>query len=194
VYLPLAYSHGVHSLAGPATSAELNALAREALMNAIELLKHQHREVEELFSEYQSTQDFRLERKSAFFARIADALAAHTTLEEKIFYPGVKAARTEEVLMTSLEEHLAVKRLIAGMLEIPPTDQTFDAKLKVLEEQVIHHVESEEQELFPAVKKMVGEHHLYELGQRMEQLYEEIRDQEPRSNLASETDVARRLA
>ena len=87
MYLPLAYSHGVHSLAGPATSAELNALAGEALMNAIELLKHQHREVEELFSEYRSTQDFRLDRNSAFFARIADALAAHTTWRKKSSIP-----------------------------------------------------------------------------------------------------------
>lgn len=158
-------------------------------MNAIDLLKEQHRQVEKLFKQYHSLEKAPAGQKSKVFGEIADALAAHATVEEKIFYPGVKAAQTEEVLRASLEEHLAVKRLIADMLDLRPTDQTFDAKMKVLEEQVTRHVEEEEKELFPKVR-MMTEQHLDELGQRMEELFEELKEGEPRSNVPGETDVA----
>ncbi len=155
-------------------------------MNAIDLLKEQHRHVEKLLKHYQSLEKAPAGQKSKVFGEIADALAVHATIEEKIFYPGVKVAQTEEILRESLEEHLAVKRLIADMLDLRPTDQTFDVKLKVLEGQVTHHVEKEEKELFPKVKKMMTEQHLKELGQRMEELFDELKQGEPRSNVPSE--------
>ena len=120
-------------------------------MNAIDLLKSQHREVEKLFAELEKAKDSR--QKQKLFGELADSLAGHATIEEHQFYPAVRAKRTEDILLESLEEHLGIKRVLADLLKIDANDKTFDAKLKVLKEQVEHHVGEEEKELFPKVKK-----------------------------------------
>jgi hemerythrin superfamily protein len=159
-------------------------------MNALDLLKTQHREVEHLFEEYEKLGEKDVEMKETLFVEIADALAAHASIEERFFYPSVKAEDTEELLHESLEEHLGAKRLIADLLELQGGDDAFDAKMKVLKEQVEHHVEEEEGELFPKVKKMMEEDSLESLGAIMEQEYEEMRKGEPRNQVPSETDEA----
>ena len=85
---------------------------------------------------------------------IADALAVHATIEERHFYPAVKEKRTEEILFESVEEHLEIKRAIADLLALEAIDETFEAKVKVLQEDVEHHVEEEENQLFPKVERM----------------------------------------
>src|SRR3982751_5212110 len=80
---------------------------KDAPMNAIELLESQHREVEDLFEEIEETDD--LEAKADLFEQLADKLAIHATIEEHHFYPAVKEKRTEDILLESLQEHLAVK-------------------------------------------------------------------------------------
>ena len=111
-------------------------------MNAVKMLKQQHREVEKLFKQLEAAKSAGPRRK--IFNEIADALAVHATIEERHFYPGVKKQQTEEILLESVEEHLEIKRVIADLLEMDSDDDVFEAKVKVLQEDVEHHVEEEE--------------------------------------------------
>ena len=157
-------------------------------MNAIELLKTQHEEAKSLFRKFEKAEE---EEKQELFEQIADALAVHAAIEEKHFYPATKNARTEELLQEAVEEHLGVKRLIADLLEMTPDDAQFDAKVTVLKEQVEHHIEEEEGELFPKVKKMFKEEELEDLGTLMEDTAEELKASgAPRDAVPAETGSA----
>ena len=157
-------------------------------MNAIDLLKQQHREVEKLFKKIEKAGP---DEKEKLFDGLADALAVHAAIEEQHFYPATKDARTEELLEEAVEEHLSVKRIIADLLEMEPDDAQFDAKIKVLQEQVEHHVEEEEEQLFPEVQKLHSKDELEDLGMLMEQTAEELKEQgAPRMEVPKETGAA----
>jgi hemerythrin superfamily protein len=156
-------------------------------MNAIKFLMEQHREVEQLFEKLeQGGPD-----KQQSFDELADALAVHTAIEEKLFYPATKSARTEDLLLEAVEEHLGAKRLLADMLDADVDDPAFDAKVKVLKEQVEHHVKEEEVELFPKVSELFAEAKLEQLGTRLAELADEVREgvSEPRELVPEETDA-----
>jgi len=154
-------------------------------MNAIDLLKSQHREVSKLFSKIEKAS---ASDKGELFEEIADKLAVHAAIEEHHFYPAVKAKRTEDILLESLEEHLGIKRVIADLMEVNAEDETFDAKIKVLKEQVEHHVEEEESDLFPKVKRLFDKEQLEALGQEMSAEQAELEAEgEPRRSVPSET-------
>jgi len=162
-------------------------------MGAIEMLKKQHREVEKLFAKFDALGDAAAKSKQRVFNEIADALAMHATIEEKHFYPAVKAKRTEDILLEALEEHLSVKRIIADLLKLEPGDDTFDAKVKVLKEQVEHHVEEEETDLFPKVKKLLTAAELATLQTQMEATWHVLERGQPRNAVPRETEAAPRL-
>ena len=136
-------------------------------MNAIELLDTQHDDVDKLLGKAEQASG---QAKRKLFEEIADMLAIHSTLEEKIFYPTVKARSTEDILHESLEEHLSVKRIITDLLAYSTNDDVFDAKLKLLGEQVRHHVNEERTELFPKVKRLFDRDQLEAIGQEMTDL------------------------
>jgi hemerythrin-like domain-containing protein len=143
-------------------------------VNAIDLLEQQHREVEEMFEEFEGASDGAKKTKERLCREISDALAMHAEIEEKLFYPESKQENTEEILRESVEEHLSMKRILADLLESGPSDEQFDAKMSVLKEQVEHHVEEEEKELFPKVRKDLSKDELEDLGERMQTMAEEI--------------------
>ena len=157
-------------------------------MNAIELLKRQHEETDRLFREYARLSPGAHAHKRRLFARIADELAAHAQIEEMYFYPAANSAETEELLLESAEEHLAVKRIVADLLDLPVTDETFDPKMKVLHDLIRHHVQEEEEQLLPRVARAVDAEALEDLGVQMEAEYERLRQGEPRTNIPAETD------
>ena len=157
-------------------------------MNAIDLLKKQHVEARKLFKEIEKAGP---EEKEQLFDDLADALAVHAAIEEQHFYPATKDARTEELLQEAVEEHLSAKRIIADLLEMEPDDPQFDAKIKVLQEQIEHHVEEEETELFPKVQKLHSKEEMEDLGVLMEQTAEEMKEQgAPRMEVPKETGAA----
>ncbi|MFL5442383.1 MAG: hemerythrin domain-containing protein [Myxococcales bacterium] len=157
-------------------------------MNAIDLLKKQHEEAKELLS---ALEEAEVEEKEELFEKLADALAMHAAIEEQHFYPATKDARTEELLQEAGEEHLSAKRIIADLLEMEPDDPQFDAKIKVLQEQIEHHVEEEETELFPKVLKIHSKDEMEDLGVLMEQTAEELKEQgAPRMEVPKETGAA----
>jgi hemerythrin superfamily protein len=153
-------------------------------MDALSLLKKQHREVEELFQKAKSAEG---PEKLQYFLQLADDLATHATIEEKVFYPGVLSGKTEDELLEAVQEHLQMKRILADMLDMEVSDERFDAKLKVLEDEVSHHVEEEEGQLFKDVAKEIDADVLERLGQEMESLAMMLRDSEPREEIPRET-------
>lgn len=155
-------------------------------MNAIELLESQHRDVEQLFDDIEEADEA---QKRELFESLADALAVHTMIEEQIFYPETKDARTEDQLREAVEEHLSAKRLLADLLRTSPSDDGFDAKIKVLREQIDHHVEEEEESFFPEVEAFLGDERLEELGEQMESLAGQLLEGEPRRSIPSQTDA-----
>ena len=157
-------------------------------MDAIELLMIQHEEAKALFKKIERAED---DEKQDLFERVADALAVHATIEEKQFYPATRNARTEEMLQEAVEEHLTTKRLIADLLEMTPDDPQFDAKIAVLKEQVEHHIEEEEAELFPKVRRMFKADELEDLGVAMEDMAEDLKAEgAPRESVPAETGSA----
>jgi hemerythrin superfamily protein len=158
-------------------------------MNAIELLKSQHREVDDLFEKIEKAKS--PETKERYFIQVADALAIHATIEEHHFYPAVKAKRTEDILLESLEEHLAIKRVLSDLLDVDIEDETFDAKLAVLKEEVQHHVKEEEKDLFPKVKKILEEEELESLAAAMQEEQKELEEKgSPHEAVPAQTDKA----
>lgn len=158
-------------------------------MNAIDLLEKQHREVEELFEEFEETGEGARKTKERLCQQISDRLAVHAEIEEKLFYPESKQSETEDLLRESVEEHLAVKRLLADLMENGVDDENFDARMKVLKEQVEHHVEEEEKELFPKVKKSCSKEELEDLGTRMAEMAQKLMDEgEPSARIPDQTD------
>ena len=158
-------------------------------MNAIDLLKQQHREVEELFEEFEQAGEGAKKTKERLCQQIGDALAVHATIEEKIFYPESKQENTEELLRESVEEHLAVKKLLVDIMKSDLDDPQFEAKITVLKEQVEHHVEEEEKELFPLIAKSCSKEDLEDMGRRMEEMSEELEAEgQPRASIPGEAD------
>ena len=157
-------------------------------MDAIELLKQQHEEVKALFKKIEKAEE---EEQQELFEQIADSLAVHAAIEEKHFYPAVKAKATEDVLLEAVEEHLEIKRVIADLLALDASDETFEAKVTVLKEDVEHHVEEEEQVLFPKVNKLFDKEELETIAAAMEQTEGELLEAgNPRNAVPSETDSA----
>jgi hypothetical protein len=160
-------------------------------MNAIDLLAKQHQEVRDLFEELEDVEDN--DDKQACFEELADDLAAHSVIEEKLFYPAAYAAKTEEMLNEAVEEHLSMKRIIADLMDLLPDDEEFDAKIKVLKEQVEHHVEEEENEIFAAARLELDDDQLEALGAQMEDLYEQEIVGAPSESIRDQTDQAARV-
>jgi len=145
-------------------------------MDAVDLLESQHRDVEDLFDRIQKAEDAS-DEKGALFDELADNLAIHAAIEEHQFYPAVKHRRTEDILLESLEEHLAIKRVLADLLDTDIGDPTFNAKLTLLKETISHHVKEEESDLFPKVKKLFSEEELEALGEDMESEVEQLQEE-----------------
>ena len=155
-------------------------------MNAIKMLKKQHREVEALFKDLEKAKSAGPRRK--IFEKVADALAVHASIEERHFYPAVKKKQTQSMILEAAEEHLAVKRVIADLLGMDASDPIFMAKVSVLKEEVQHHVEEEEEELFPKVQKLLDDDELEALADSMTETAEELqRAGKPRMSVPSET-------
>ena len=154
------------SQSGTQAGTQSNAMA--AGQDAIALLTADHREVSEMFEQFEQLGDRATTSKEKLKDKICKALIAHTTIEEEIFYPAVRAANVEEgedMVDEAVVEHASAKDLIQQLQEMQPEDDLYDAKVKVLSEQIEHHVKEEEKEMFPKAKKAGLD--LLALGQEM---------------------------
>jgi len=141
-------------------------------IDAITLLKQDHKTVEKLFKQFEKAGDGAMKKKRQIVDEIIRELSIHAEIEEQIFYPAVRAAEipdVQDMVLESLEEHLAAKRLLSDLDGMDAEAERFDAKVTVLMENIRHHVEEEEDELFPAVRKVLKRKVLTELGSSMDQ-------------------------
>lgn len=139
-------------------------------MDAITLLKADHKTVEALFKRFEKAGDRAYAEKRAVVDRIIEELSVHAAVEEQLFYPVTRATvpETEDIALDSLEEHHIVKWVLSELEKMSPEDERFDAKVTVLMENVRHHVEEEESEYFPMVRDELGRNALSDLGDAME--------------------------
>ena len=138
--------------------------AKPAPKDAIALLKADHEVVSQLFAEYEKTRS--TSNKKALVAEICTTLSVHAQIEEEIFYPAVKTALKDKLLVPEATvEHAGVKDLIAQLQGVEPDGEMYDAKVKVLSEYVKHHVKEEQNEMFPKAK--ASSINMAELGARM---------------------------
>lgn len=122
--------------------------------DAIALLTNDHKEVKSLFEQFDGLSDRSKSAKKKIADQICHSLSVHAQLEEEIFYPAVRAKIKDPDLMDEAAvEHASAKQLISQIQTMNPDDDLYDAKVKVLSEQIDHHVEEEEGEMFPKAKK-----------------------------------------
>lgn len=140
-------------------------------MNAIDLLKQQHREVEALFEKLESSEG--MQEKADLFHELASKLVGHDAIEREIFYPACEEAM-------GLNDHLGEALVEHGVVEFSlyQADQAlgapdFDFKVKVLKELVAHHVEEEEKEFFPEARKALGDEELESLAEELEDAFDD---------------------
>ena len=146
-------------------------MAESKSQDAIALLKEDHRAVEKLFEEFESAKG--AGRKEKLARQICLELSVHTKIEEEIFYPACDGKVEEDLLKEAFVEHDSAKLLMAEIeAGNGQSDDFFDAKVQVLSEQIEHHVEEEEKELFPEVRK--ADIDLAALGKQLAQRKKEL--------------------
>lgn len=135
-------------------------------MNAFQLLKNDHQIVSGLFDQIESASG---PAKTQLFNRLKSELDVHALIEEKIFYPALENKKeSREITLEAYEEHKVVKDLLAELANGSSADEEWDAKLKVLRENVDHHVDEEEGELFDKANDVLSDEDLERIGEDME--------------------------
>ena len=137
-------------------------------MDAIALLKQDHDKVKELLARLESTTDRAEKTRTELFARIKGELTVHEIIEEEIFYPELKAhPKAKDIVLEGYEEHHVVDMLMGELEALDVTDESWGAKALVMKENVEHHIEEEEGEMFKAARSVFDKAELEDLGARM---------------------------
>ena len=139
-------------------------------MDAITLLKNDHKAVKRLFRQFEKLGHNAVKSRRELVAKMIEELSVHAAIEEQLFYPTVRESvpRTEDHVLESLEEHHVVKWTLSELVDMRGDEERFEAKVTVLIESVEHHAGEEEDDLFPLVRKAMGRKELAELGAAME--------------------------
>lgn len=138
--------------------------------DAIDIIKKDHRKVEELFKEYEGLGDGKIAEKRMLADSVISELETHAEMEELYCYPAFKDAFSDEddaMVEEATAEHDVAKSIMAELKTLEPEDPQFDAKVKVLSESIAHHVKEEEHELLPKAKDKLGKERLQEMGAQM---------------------------
>ncbi len=135
-------------------------------MDAITLLRTDHKTVEALFKRFEKAGDRAFVEKREIVDRIIEELSIHAAIEEQVFYPVARATvpATEDIALESLEEHHVVKLLLAELADMDPSQERFTPKVTVLIENVRHHVKEEETDFFPTVREALSRSELADIG------------------------------
>jgi iron-sulfur cluster repair protein YtfE (RIC family) len=138
-------------------------------MNVIELLKEDHRRVEKLFQKVEATEE---SEHMKLFEQIKEELEIHAHVEEVVFYPKLKEEGDKElqdITLEGIEEHHQAKIFLREISNLADESEKFEPKLKVLMEDIEHHVQEEEGEMFPMVEEQFDKATLEELGKQVEE-------------------------
>ena len=139
-------------------------------MDAITLLKNDHDKVKRLLNELESTTERGVKTRQELFATIKGELTVHETIDEEIFYPALKShPKAKDLVLEAYEEHHVVDQVIAELEGLDVSDETWGAKATVMKENVEHHIEEEEGEMFKQARQVFERQELEELGAQMEE-------------------------
>jgi hemerythrin-like domain-containing protein len=135
-------------------------------MNALTLLEEDHRKVKRLLTELEATTQRGVKTRSELFERIKSELTVHEAIEEEIFYPTLKQhPRAKEIVLEGYEEHDVVDRLMSELAELSVDDETWGPKAKVMMENIEHHIEEEEGDMFVKARQVLDRQELIDLGE-----------------------------
>jgi len=139
-------------------------------MDAITLLTTDHKKVKRLLGELESTTERGVKTRTELFATIKGELTVHEIIEEEIFYPELKAhPKAKDIVLEGFEEHHVVDLLMSELEALPVEDETWGAKAVVMKENIEHHIEEEEGEMFKTARSVFDRAELDDLGRRMEE-------------------------
>ena len=144
--------------------------------NAIDLLRADHAHVKDLFQQYEAAGHRAHQKKQGIAEEVFAALDVHTTLEEELFYPAMKRKTDQDgkdLVAEAMEEHHVVTTLMEELQGLDPKDERYDAKFTVLRENVAHHIEEEEGEMFSEAEEVLGER-LERLGTQMQERKQQL--------------------
>ena len=141
---------------------------------AVSLILRQHATFRSMFEDFEALSDRPSQRKQELVREIITLLVKHAEIEEQVFYPAVRAELDDldDEVDEGLEEHHAAELLLAELDRLPPSAPRYDAKVTVLIENVLHHMEEEEEELLPKVREGLSEERRRELGGAMQRVWE----------------------
>lgn len=143
-------------------------------MSVFNILKDDHRKVAKLLDEASETTERAIKGRKELISKIKSELTLHSKMEESIFYPVLKEYKeTHELIMESYAEHETIEYLLKQVSSEGPENDEWLAKLTVLKENVEHHVDEEENQLFPKVRKILDQTQLNEMAEKMKRFKEE---------------------
>jgi hypothetical protein len=147
-------------------------------MDALKLIKDDHEKMRKLLTELESTTERGVKTREELYATIKGELTVHEIIEEEIFYPALKDhPKAKDIVLEAYEEHHVVDTVMAELEATPVDDETWGAKAKVMKENVEHHMEEEEGEMFQKARQVFDSDELEELGTRMEQRKKEAQQE-----------------
>ena len=137
-------------------------------MNAITLLENDHSKVRRLLDDLEPTTERAVKTRQELFERLKSELSVHEIIEEEIFYPTLKQhPRAKEIVLEGYEEHDVVDTLMGELSAMSVEDETWGAKASVMIENIRHHIEEEEGEMFTKARQVFDRDELNDLGERM---------------------------
>jgi hypothetical protein len=144
---------------------------RRKMVDALTLLKQDHDKVKKMLAEGESTTERGEKTRAELLARLKHELEIHERMEEEVFYPALKEhPRARELALEGYEEHHVVDTILAELERTPPGDEQWTAKFKVAKENLEHHIEEEEGDMFKATRQAFSTEELEELGSRMQEI------------------------
>jgi len=137
-------------------------------MDAVTLLKDDHDTLKRILEDLDATTERGVKTREELFIRVRRELEVHEAIEEEIFYPALKEhPKAKELVLEAYEEHNVVDMVMAEIEDTPFDDETWGAKLTVMKENIEHHIEEEEGEMFPQARQVFEHRELVDLGERM---------------------------
>ena len=137
-------------------------------MDALTLLKKDHDQVKKLLKDLDDTTDRAIKTRQDLFERLKFSLTVHEQMEEAVLYPALKEhAETKEIVLEAYEEHDVVDTILGELEQTPFDDETWHAKLTVMRENLLHHIQEEEDEMFGQVRRLFDKATLESLGEQM---------------------------
>ena len=137
-------------------------------MNALTLLKEDHGRIKRLLEEGEKTTERGEKTRTELFERLKDILTAHEQMEEEVLYPALKAhPKAKELTLEAYEEHHVVDLVLEELEGTPVSDEQWGAKFKVAKENIEHHIEEEETQMFPKCRELFTRDELEDMGKRM---------------------------